>query len=88
MDTNEMIINTSNNVSFAVYGCLNIEEGNDYNTPLEVKESNETTYSPNISSSSFEPLSDFSELLVQTSYQGSYERSTMTMTPLTLLKST
>lgn len=64
-----MIINTSNNVSFAVYGCLNIEEGNDYNTPLEVKESNETTYSPNISSSSFEPLSDFSELLVQTSYQ-------------------
>ena len=67
MDTNEMISNSSNNVSFAVYGCLNIEEGNDYNAPLEVKESNEATFSPNISSSSssFEPLSDFSGLLVQ-----------------------
>jgi hypothetical protein len=42
MDTNEMTSsNSSNNVSFAVYGFLNIGEGNDYNAPLEVKESND-----------------------------------------------
>ncbi|WJX17589.1 hypothetical protein P8452_07484 [Trifolium repens] len=73
MDTNKIIRNSSNNVSFTVYGCLNIEEGNDYNAP-EAKESNETTFSPNTStspssssasSSSFESLNDFSELLVQ-----------------------
>ncbi|WJX11147.1 hypothetical protein P8452_01790 [Trifolium repens] len=67
MDTNKIIRNSSNNVSFTAYGCLNIEEGNDYNAPLEFKESNETTFSPNtsLSSSSSESLNDFSELLVQ-----------------------
>ncbi|CAJ2673258.1 unnamed protein product [Trifolium pratense] len=69
MDINKIIRNSSNDVSFIVYGCLNIEEGNDYNSPLESKESNETfssnTSTSSSSSSSFESLNDFSEHLVQ-----------------------
>nr|XP_004513873.1 uncharacterized protein LOC101489917 [Cicer arietinum] len=62
MDTNKIIKNSSNNVSFAVYGCLNIEEGNYNNPPLESKESNQSTYSPNISDISSLSLSSLSWL--------------------------
>jgi hypothetical protein len=48
MDTNKIIRNSSNNVSFTVYSCLNIEEGKDYNASPESNESNET-FSPNTS---------------------------------------
>lgn len=59
MDTKKITRNSSNNVSFAVYVWLNVEEGNDYTALLESKESNEPA------SSSIEPLSDFSEILAQ-----------------------
>lgn len=74
MDRDKGIRNSSTNVSFAVYGCSNVEEGNDYKPHLESEESIESASSPKLSdassfsfssSSSIESLSDFSELFVQ-----------------------
>lgn len=77
MDTDKRMRNSSTNTAFAAYGNWNVEEGNDYSLQLETKDTGEligSAYLPNLSdassfsfssSSSSEPLDDFSELLAQ-----------------------